>query len=126
MARPVHGDATRCYRKREVNHHRHVRVVISRRKQLTSLSPVGRLLTIFALSYDAAIRPAAAFDDNLGEVSKSARHFRTLMIDNAAMAPINMMTAVGSGTEVFARAPAPPAADDPSDGARPKFARQMS
>jgi hypothetical protein len=29
------------------------------------LRPVGRLLTISALNYDAAIRPAAAFDDDL-------------------------------------------------------------
>jgi hypothetical protein len=88
----------------------------------------GRLVDCwpFALHYDAAVRPAAAFDDNLAEVPTSARHFRTLMIDNTAIATTNMTTAVGSGMEVVAWAPDPLAADHPSDVARPKFARQMS
>jgi DNA end-binding protein Ku len=34
--------------------------VISNREQLVVLRPVGRLLTISVLHYDAAIRPAAA------------------------------------------------------------------
>jgi DNA end-binding protein Ku len=40
-------------------------VVISNREQLVVLRPVGRLLTVSVLHYDASIRPAAAFDANL-------------------------------------------------------------
>jgi DNA end-binding protein Ku len=51
-------------------------VVISNREQLVVLRPVGRLLTISVLNYDAAIRPAAAFDDDLGETEVSAQEVK--------------------------------------------------
>jgi DNA end-binding protein Ku len=51
-------------------------VVISNREQLVVVRPVGRLLTISVLHYDAAIRPAAAFDDDLAEADVSAQEVK--------------------------------------------------
>src|SRR3954469_20317988 len=51
-------------------------VVISNREQLVALRPVGRLLTISVLQYAAAIRPAAAFDDDLGDPDVSAQELK--------------------------------------------------
>jgi DNA end-binding protein Ku len=48
-------------------------VVISNREQLVVLRPVGRLLTISMLHYDAAVRPAAAFDEELEDVPVTAQ-----------------------------------------------------
>jgi DNA end-binding protein Ku len=48
-------------------------VVISNREQLVVLRPVGRLLTVSVLHYDAAVRPGAAFDEHLADVSVSAQ-----------------------------------------------------
>jgi DNA end-binding protein Ku len=48
-------------------------VVISNREQLVVLRPVGRLLTISMLHYDAAVRPAAAFDKELEDVPVTAQ-----------------------------------------------------
>jgi len=42
-------------------------VVISNREQLVLLRPIGRLLALSVLHYDASIRPSAAFDDDLPE-----------------------------------------------------------
>jgi DNA end-binding protein Ku len=51
-------------------------VVISNREQLVVLRPVGRLLAISVLHYDASIRPTAAFDDDLPEVGVSAQEVK--------------------------------------------------
>jgi Ku protein len=51
-------------------------VVISNREQLVALRPVGRLLTISILQYTAAIRPAAAFDDDLGDADVSPQEIK--------------------------------------------------
>jgi DNA end-binding protein Ku len=51
-------------------------VVISNKEQLVVLRPVGRLLTISVLNYDAAVRPASAFDDDLGETDVSTREVK--------------------------------------------------
>ncbi len=51
-------------------------VVISNREQLVVLRPVGRLLAISVLHYDAAVRPAAAFDDKLTETPVSAQEVK--------------------------------------------------
>jgi DNA end-binding protein Ku len=48
-------------------------VVISNREQLVVLRPVGRLLTISMLHYDAAVRQAAAFDEELEDVPVTAQ-----------------------------------------------------
>jgi DNA end-binding protein Ku len=45
--------------------------LVSNREQLVLLRPVGRLLTISVLHYDAAVRPAATFDDDLPQVDVS-------------------------------------------------------
>jgi DNA end-binding protein Ku len=50
--------------------------VISNREQLVVLRPVGRLLTISILHYDAAVRPAAVFDDELGETEVSTQEVK--------------------------------------------------
>jgi DNA end-binding protein Ku len=47
-------------------------VVISNREQLVVLRTVGRLLTISMLHYNAAVRPAAAFDEELEDVPVTA------------------------------------------------------
>jgi DNA end-binding protein Ku len=46
-------------------------VVISNREQLVVLRPVGQLLALSVLHYHAAIRPAAAFDEDLPDVDIS-------------------------------------------------------
>jgi DNA end-binding protein Ku len=51
-------------------------VVISNKEQLVVLRPVKRLLTISVLNYDAAVRPAAAFDDDLGETDVSTQEVK--------------------------------------------------
>ena len=51
-------------------------VVISNREQLVVLRPVGRLLAISVLHYDAAIRPEAAFDKDLGDTVVSAQEVK--------------------------------------------------
>jgi DNA end-binding protein Ku len=51
-------------------------VVISNREQLVVLRPVDRLLTISVLHYDAAVRPAAAFDESLSDVPVSAQEIK--------------------------------------------------
>jgi DNA end-binding protein Ku len=51
-------------------------VVISNKEQLVVLRPVGRLLTISVLNYDAAIRKASAFDDDLAETDVSAQEVK--------------------------------------------------
>jgi DNA end-binding protein Ku len=51
-------------------------VVISNREQLVVLRPVGRLLTIAVLNYDAAIRPAGAFDDDLVDTDVSSQEVK--------------------------------------------------
>jgi DNA end-binding protein Ku len=51
-------------------------VVISNREQLVVLRPVGRLLTVSVLHYDAAIRPSAAFDEDLSEAEVSAQEVK--------------------------------------------------
>src|SRR4051812_35323360 len=51
-------------------------VVISNREQLVVVRPVGRLLTVSVLHYDAAIRPSAAFDDDLRVEDVSAQEVK--------------------------------------------------
>ena len=51
-------------------------VVISNREQLVVVRPVERLLAVSVLHYDAAIRPAAAFDDKLGDTTVSAQELK--------------------------------------------------
>jgi DNA end-binding protein Ku len=51
-------------------------VVISNREQLVLLRPVGRLLAVSVLHYDASIRPTAAFDDDLTEADVSAQEVK--------------------------------------------------
>src|SRR3954454_2942568 len=51
-------------------------VVISNREQLVVVRPVGRLLTVSILHYDAAIRPPAAFDDDLRDEDVSAQEVK--------------------------------------------------
>jgi DNA end-binding protein Ku len=48
-------------------------VVISNREQLVVLRPVGRLLALSVLHYDAAVRPESAFDKDLSETPVSAQ-----------------------------------------------------
>jgi DNA end-binding protein Ku len=50
--------------------------VVSNKEQLVVLRPVGRLLTISVLNYDAAVRPAAAFDDDLGQTDVSTQEVK--------------------------------------------------
>jgi len=51
-------------------------VVISNREQLVLLRPVGRLLTVSVLHYDAAIREPAVFDEDLGEIDVTAQEVK--------------------------------------------------
>jgi DNA end-binding protein Ku len=51
-------------------------VVISNREQLVVLRPVGRLLTVSVLHYDASVRPAAAFDDDLKDDEVTAQEVK--------------------------------------------------
>jgi|SRR4051794_27445478 non-homologous end joining protein Ku len=51
-------------------------VVISNREQLVVLRPVDRLLTVSILHYDAAVRPAAAFNDDLPDEDVSAQELK--------------------------------------------------
>src|SRR4051794_591173 len=48
-------------------------VVISNREQLVVLRPVGRLLTVSVLHYDAAIRQGTAYEKDLGETPVTAQ-----------------------------------------------------
>ena len=51
-------------------------VVISNREQLVVLRPVGRLLIVSVLHYDASIRPTAAFDDDLADADVTAQEVK--------------------------------------------------
>ena len=51
-------------------------VVISNKEQLVLLRPVGRLLTVSVLNYDASIRPSAAFDEDLSEAEVTAQEVK--------------------------------------------------
>jgi DNA end-binding protein Ku len=51
-------------------------VVISNREQLVVLRPVGKLLTVSVLHYNASIRPTTAFDDDLTEADVSAQEVK--------------------------------------------------
>ncbi len=51
-------------------------VVISNREQLVVLRPVGQLLTVSVLHYDAAVRPNTAFDKDLSDVPVSAQELK--------------------------------------------------
>jgi DNA end-binding protein Ku len=51
-------------------------VVISNREQLVVVRPIGRLLTVSLLHFDASIRPTAAFDDDLTEADVSAQEVK--------------------------------------------------
>ena len=51
-------------------------VVISNREQLVVVRPIERLLAVSVLHYDAAIRPASAFDDKLGDAEVSSQELK--------------------------------------------------
>jgi DNA end-binding protein Ku len=51
-------------------------VVISNREQLVVVRPIGRLLAVTVLHYDASIRPTAAFDDELAEADVTAQEVK--------------------------------------------------
>lgn len=61
-------------------------VVISNREQLVLLRPVERLLSLSVLHYDAAIRPAAIFDEQLGETQVTAQELKLakMLLDSVA------------------------------------------
>ena len=74
-----HGDKAYAVLQRAMSEDKVVGIaqaVISNKEQLVLLRPVGRLLTISVLNYDAAIRPAAVFDDDLKETDVSAQEVK--------------------------------------------------